>query len=634
MTKKTNLYVYFSHFLSAWGDRMWSFGVGLFLVRIASENLQLPATYGLASGLSIFLLGALVGDWVDSTPRLKAAQLSLVLQNCCVVLCAGVVYAYILLEDVLSAVEGGWAVPLCHAFVIIVAILSDLASLARVIAVERDWIVKICGTDTDSLAKMTAVLRRIDQTTLILAPVATGQVMTFAGLENGALFIAGWNLASVGLEYYLMWKVYKTMPALSARKDRPENNVKVVRRSNVSSATAQDKLHLETSFSQTPACKTPFAAEAHNSQEKLLDSSNVVEYSEAAPLLQQHTQDSKTFNTEAANCVASPILDENSITCEVSASKTRAQGRDRSCCGRLLYQVITLYRGWRTYMQYNVALAGLALACLYMTVLGFDNITVAYAVTQGVSESITGVLMGVSAVFGLIGTCVYPALHRRTGLARTGIIALTCQIGDVNLTKVEDIDNISTLSNTLATRFAGETVRVSSSTLHGSLSKYQESSTADILMTSVFHGNLTLAAIGSQSYEVPNGVTWSDTSLPPEIGRGPTSYVSVIFLMAGIVLARFGLWMADLSITQLFLESVKENERGIVNGVQSSLNKLMDVLKFLLVVAIPDTETFGFLIIISYAFICLGWLLYAIFFRKFCHFYKTERPLPSGYNTL
>lgn len=118
------------------------------------------------------------------------------------------------------------------------------------------------------------------------------------------------------------------------------------------------------------------------------------------------------------------------------------------------------------------------------------------------------------------------------------------QIGDVNLTKVEDIDNISTLSNTLATRFAGETVRVSSSTLHGSLSKYQESSTArspaDILMTSVFHGNLTLADIGSQSYEVPNGVTWSDTSLPPEIGRGPTSYVSVIFLMAGIVLARFG----------------------------------------------------------------------------------------------
>ena len=44
--------------------------------------------------------------------------------------------------------------------------------------------------------------------------------------------------------------------------------------------------------------------------------------------------------------------------------------------GRLLYQFVTLYRGWKTYVRYSVALAGLALAFLYMTVLGFDNITV------------------------------------------------------------------------------------------------------------------------------------------------------------------------------------------------------------------------------------------------------------------
>lgn len=73
--------------------------------------------------------------------------------------------------------------------------------------------------------------------------------------------------------------------------------------------------------------------------------------------------------------------------------------------------------------------------------------------------------------------------------------------------------------------------------------------------------------------------------------------------------------MADLAITQLFLEDVVESERGTVNGVQGSLNKLMDVLKFFLVVAIPDTENFGFLIIISFGFISLGWLLYAIFLR-------------------
>jgi iron-regulated transporter 1 len=51
---------------------MWSFGVGLFLVQIGGgSSLELPAAYGLSSGLAIFLLGALVGDWVDSTPRLR-----------------------------------------------------------------------------------------------------------------------------------------------------------------------------------------------------------------------------------------------------------------------------------------------------------------------------------------------------------------------------------------------------------------------------------------------------------------------------------------------------------------------------------------------------------------------------------
>lgn len=62
---------YYYYYYLMQGDRMWAFGVGLFLVRIASENLQLTAAYGLSSGLTIFFLGPLVGDWVDNTPRLK-----------------------------------------------------------------------------------------------------------------------------------------------------------------------------------------------------------------------------------------------------------------------------------------------------------------------------------------------------------------------------------------------------------------------------------------------------------------------------------------------------------------------------------------------------------------------------------
>ena len=36
---------------------------------------------------------------------------------------------------------------------------------------------------------------------------------------------------------------------------------------------------------------------------------------------------------------------------------------------------IVLYTGWRTYARQKVVFAGIALATLYMTVLGFDSIT-------------------------------------------------------------------------------------------------------------------------------------------------------------------------------------------------------------------------------------------------------------------
>lgn len=50
---------------------MWSFGVGLFMVIISPQSLRVTAIYGLCMGGSILLFGALVGDWVDRTPRLR-----------------------------------------------------------------------------------------------------------------------------------------------------------------------------------------------------------------------------------------------------------------------------------------------------------------------------------------------------------------------------------------------------------------------------------------------------------------------------------------------------------------------------------------------------------------------------------
>jgi iron-regulated transporter 1 len=59
-------------------------------------------------------------------------------------------------------------------------------------------------------------------------------------------------------------------------------------------------------------------------------------------------------------------------------------------------------------------------------------------------------------------------------------------------------------------------------------------------------------------------------------------------------------------VTQVMQEHVAEDKRGIINGVQASMNQLLDLVKFVLVVLIPETDSFGFLIMASYLFVCLG----------------------------
>lgn len=81
---------------------------------------------------------------------------------------------------------------------------------------------------------------------------------------------------------------------------------------------------------------------------------------------------------------------------------------------------------------------------------------------------------------------------------------------------------------------------------------------------------------------------------------------SVSVLLSGIIAARFGLWLADLSITQIVQENVIESQRGAIGGVQTSLNSSFNLMKFCLVLIMPQENMFGILIILSFIFICFG----------------------------
>ena len=80
-------------------------------------------------------------------------------------------------------------------------------------------------------------------------------------------------------------------------------------------------------------------------------------------------------------------------------------------------------------MKYPVRNAGFGLAFLFMTVLGFDNITWGYCLQQCITESVLGALVGVSAIFGVSGSISFPFLRKKLGLARTGEFESLLEIG-------------------------------------------------------------------------------------------------------------------------------------------------------------------------------------------------------------
>ena len=218
---------------------------------------------------------------------------------------------------------------------------------------------------------------------------------------------------------------------------------------------------------------------------------------------------------------------------------------------------------WKVYLGHPVRFAGLALACVYMSVLGYDNITYAFCLHQCVSESILGLAVGASACVGMAASAIFPLCRNKTPLHRLGLLSF---------------------SLLLATLLPC----VVSIWLPGSPFK---------------HYNPRVAS-GGQDCE----------------SRG---FASVAVLMISMMAARFGLWMSDLSVTQIMQESVHETQRGLMGGVQEALNYAFETLKYALVIALPEDDTFGFLILASYAFYffaTVSFFTYFIQIRKTIHF--------------
>jgi solute carrier family 40 (iron-regulated transporter), member 1 len=93
---------------------------------------------------------------------------------------------------------------------------------------------------------------------------------------------------------------------------------------------------------------------------------------------------------------------------------------------------------------------------------------------------------------------------------------------------------------------------------------------------------------------------------------------SLTMLIAGVCTSRVGLWVFDITMTQLFQEYVHPSVRGVVGGVQESLNAFFGIIAFILGICVPDPQNFHIYVSIGYASVGICMLIYAfsIYIRR------------------
>ncbi|XP_077453977.1 ferroportin [Stigmatopora argus] len=519
------------------GDRMWHFAISVFLIELYGRSLLLTAVFGLVVAGSVLLLGALIGDWVDRKPRNKVAHASLFIQNISVTVCSIVLMLVFSYKQRIEQIWDGWLTVVCYTVVIVLADVANLASTALTIAIQRDWIIVITGYNRGHLAGMNATMRRIDQVTNILAPLAVGQVMTLASNVVGCGFILGWNLVSLIVEFFFLSRVYRIVPALSLKPPTVE----------VDQANLQEK-------------------HRRGSQGQVVQS------------LATGNSNTTIHLKEITNL---PL-----------------------CFRRLRWLVSTCKDGWMSYYQQPVFLAGMGLAFLYTTVLGFDCITTGYAYTQGISGSLLSLLMGVSAITGLMGTVMFTRLRKTYGLINTGIISSCLHLGCLLLCVCSVFAPGSPMELSLLLPYFTS----------NSSTEFEELASQRQKHTSPLKGSINQPLLPDRS-----SIHWTNNTVLFDnvpSGSAPESYISIILLFLGVITARIGLWSFDLTVTQLLQENISETERGVVNGVQSSMNYLMDLLHFIMVISAPQPQNFGILVLISVLFITTGHSMYFLYAHK------------------
>ena len=471
---------------------------------------------------------------------------------------------------------------------------------------------------------LNANMRRIDLVCKLVAPAVAGVILQFTSPLTTTIVVALWNAISFFAELGLVMLVYHWVPALARKK---------IRRSDL--------------FEQLDDREGDGEEEEGEEKDEGGEDRDEGEgEGNRGSGVKDDEEEREGLNSDEE----SELFIENSTT-------VHSRKKFHKFCVRLFSLFFSLRDGWKIYMHQQIALAGIAMATIYLTVLGFSGVTVAYFITQGLPSAVIGAAQGTGAIFGVSGTIAYPTIRRRLGTVRTGMFGISCQLMMLLLCAIAVVipgERISNPSDNYYSPHCPSTlnqtcdVQPTSPTTYSTLlfpsptNLFQSTPTllpSNILQTTPTPLPSNLIGSGSEEFlyrpirEGPemSSISPTPTCDTPELDPNKLTWnadrlAPIILILAGVIVARFGLWIFDLAVQQLVQETVDENIRGVVGGVMQAMNSIMDMLHYVMAIVAPRPEHFWILTLISVVVVTLGAVMYAIYLRRVRgHFFHCQQ---------
>ncbi|KAL2067360.1 hypothetical protein VTL71DRAFT_1785 [Oculimacula yallundae] len=222
--------LYISHFLSTWNVRTYEFAAIIFTANAYPDTLSAAAIRGIVRTLASICFSSTVGRWVDRNPNRLKTLLSTISANRGAVLCASMLWNFIVTSNPASPSgvvhrESGIHAPGIlkdgiFTTILLLGIIEALSASGNMLSMERDWIVTAASPHGQAydLTHLNSVMRRIDLVCKLVAPILISVIISATNTRLGVLIVGAMSAISWPLEIYCAKRVWSRNPQLQAPK--------------------------------------------------------------------------------------------------------------------------------------------------------------------------------------------------------------------------------------------------------------------------------------------------------------------------------------------------------------------------------------------------------------------------------